>query len=79
MFCNMANLNTVHFALQRIFKNLASKFPSMTQSVINLLHSVITILVDAQKKEVITAEGQISSAPDKTLLEDRNTLPFQRR
>ena len=81
MFCNIAiNPKTKYFVLQRIFKNLASKFPSMTQSAINLLHSVITVLVDAQKKEVITAEGgQISLAPDKTLVRDGNTHLFQRR
>ena len=80
MFCNIAiNPKTKYFVLQRIFKNLASKFPSMTQSAINLLHSVITVLVDAQKKEVITAEGQISTAPDKTLVGDGNTPLFKQR
>ena len=46
----------------------------MTQSVINLLHSVITVLVDAQKKEEITAQqGQISTEPKNILHEDGNT------
>ena len=45
----------------------------MTQNVINLLHSVITVLVDAQKKEEITAEqGQISTEPENILREDGN-------
>ena len=80
MFFNIDDLDTIHFLLQRVFKDLASKYPSMTQSVINLLHSVITVLVDAQKKEEITAEqGQISTEPEKILHEDGNTPPFQRR
>ena len=58
---------------------MASKYPSVTHRVINLLHSVITVLVDAQKKEVITAPGQVSPASDKTLKVDRNTQQFHRR
>ena len=73
MLINIAKLDALHLILQRIFKNLASKYPSMTQSVINLLHSVITVLVDAQKKEELTAEqGQISTAPENILHEDGN-------
>ena len=58
---------------------MASKYPSVTHRVINLLHGVITVLVDAQKKEVITASGKISPASGKTLKVDRNTQQFHRR